>query len=80
MGYRELYTDLGFNILDQIGKELIVVCPQCSKEDKFSISDISGLTHCFSCSYYLAKLILTIRPISASNSRRWPIRKIKKGN
>jgi len=51
MGYRELYTDLGFNILDQIGKELIVVCPQCSKEDKFSISDISGLTHCFSCSY-----------------------------
>lgn len=52
MGYKELFTDLGFKITEQIGKELIAVCPNCSKEEnKFSISSLSGLCHCFSCGY-----------------------------
>jgi len=51
MSYKELYIDLGFNITNQVGKELIAVCPQCGREDKFSISSISGITHCFSCDY-----------------------------
>ena len=51
MGYKKLYTDLEFNITHQIGDELIAICPQCGKDEKFSISAISGLTHCFSCDY-----------------------------
>lgn len=51
MSYEELYKDLGFTITEQIGKELMATCPGCGKENKFSISSLSGLCHCFSCGY-----------------------------
>lgn len=51
MGYKKAYEDLGLEFTDQVGKELMAVCPSCSKENKFSVSAITGLGHCFSCGH-----------------------------